>query len=410
LDIFELFPYPPQLYIYKTTSGYQVMALGQFLLGAIGLLASCVSAVPADANSGSSSSSYKFSSVAITGGGFITGFVAHPTTPNLIYVRTDIGSSYRWDQASGQWIALTDFITGANINYMGTESIALDPKDPKRLYLAQGQYESQNNSAFFVSDDQGATFDIYPAPFTMGSNELGRNNGERLAVNPFNTKELYMGTRNAGLWKSSDRAKTWTNVTNFPNAALEQVWGNGIGLVFVIFDPQHEGTIYVGANSAEGLYYTTNGGSTWKPIPGQVKDWSAVVTSADHPPSTTAPVPMRAILASNGVLYVTYADFPGPYAVQYGAVYSYNTKSSVWTNITPGAGNTFPAPFSPQSFPPGGFCGISVDGKDPNTLVVISLDRDPGPALDSMYLSHDGGKTWKDVTQLSSPSGTGGYW
>lgn len=146
---------------------------------------------------------------------------------------------------------------------MGTETIALDPSDPKYVYLGQGQYEQFNNSAFFVSDDQGATFDIYPAPFPMGSNELGRNNGERLAVNPFNGKELYMGTRTAGLWKSSDRAKTWTNVTNFPNAGLEQIWGNSIGLVFVIFDPAKEGTVYVGVNQGLGLYFTTNGGKTW---------------------------------------------------------------------------------------------------------------------------------------------------
>jgi len=337
--------------------------------------------------------------------------VLDPTTPNLIYARTDIGSSYRWDEATQRWIALTDFISGADINYMGTESIALDPTDPSRVYLANGQYEWYNNSAFFVSSDRGATFDIYPAPFPMGSNELGRNNGERLAVNPFNPKQLFMGTRTAGLWKSEDRAKTWTNVTNFPDAALTQVWGQSIGLSFVIFDPANKGTIYVGANSAQGLYVSKDGGSTWKALPGQVKDWSAVTTSPDHAPQTTAPVPMRAVLASNGVLYVTYADFPGPYAAQYGCVYKYNTKTSVWTDITPGVGNAYPAPWAlPQAVPPGGFCGLSVDGKDPNTLVVISLDRDPGPALDSMYLSHDGGKTWKDVTQLSSPSGTGGYW
>jgi oligoxyloglucan reducing-end-specific cellobiohydrolase len=234
-----------------------------------------------------------------------------------------------------------------------------------------------------------------------------------LAVNPFNTEELFIGTRAAGLWKSTDRAKTWTNVTNFPNAALTQVWGNYIGLSFVIFDPENEGTIYVGANDVEGLYYTTDGGSSWESVPNQPKDWSAVATSAAHAPQTAAPVPMRAILASNGLLYVTYGDFPGPYAVQYGAVYSYNTKSGfAASDITPRVGNTYPAPYpaASQTFPPGGFCGISVDGTDPNTLVVVSLDRDPGPALDSLYLSHDAGKSWKDVTQLSSPSGTKGYW
>jgi hypothetical protein len=86
---------------------------------------------------------------------------------------------------------------------------------------------------------------------------------------------------------------------------------------------------------------------------------------------------MRAVLASNGILYVTFADFPGPYAIHYGVFLKYNTKTSVWTDITPGANNTYPAPYKPQAWPPGGFCGISVDANDPNTFVVVTLDRDP---------------------------------
>ena len=381
---------------------------GVFVIGVLSLLLRCIAGAPSGGNSpqgGTQDYPYRFSSVAITGGGFITGIIAHPTEQNLMYTRTDIGSSYRWDVHSGQWIPLTDFISAADINYFGTESIALDPKDPNRLYLAQGQYITNGNAAFFVSDDQGASFSVYPAPFPMGSNDLGRNNGERLAVNPFKANELYMGTRTEGLWKSTDRAQTWTNVTNYPDAAA-----NGIGIVFVIFDPKNEGTIYVGANVPNGLYYTTDGGSTWKSIPGQPAGWDPQMLVAGHTPDSTAPQPMRAILASNDVLYITYADFPGPYGVNYGAVFSYNVKTSEWTDITPGMNNSYPPPYTPQAWPPGGFCGISVDSNDPNTLVVVSLDRDPGPALDSMYLSHDGGKSWKDVSQLSTPPGSGGYW
>ncbi|KFY54826.1 hypothetical protein V496_07172 [Pseudogymnoascus sp. VKM F-4515 (FW-2607)] len=371
------------------------------------LVANCVTGVAsAPPQHGTHDYSQKFSSVAITGGGYITGIVAHPTEKHLMYTRTDIGSTYRWSERKQQWIPLTDFIAGENVNWMGTESIGLDPNHPNRLYLAQGRYVTDTDpAAFFVSDDQGESFDIYEAPFPMGANDLGRNNGERLAVNPFNSDELWFGTRTEGLWKSTDRAKTWTNVTNYPDAA-----GDGIGILFVVFDPKNKGTIYVGANVSNGLYYTKDNGATWGSIPGQPSAWDPELLHAGHEPASTAPLPMRAVLASNGVLYVTFADFPGPYAINYGIFMKYDTKTEVWTDITPGTTNTYPAPFKPQSWPPGGFCGISVDSKDPDTFVVVSLDRDPGPALDSMYYSHDGGKTYKDVSQLSTPEGSGGYW
>jgi len=218
----------------------------------------------------------------------------------------------------------------------------------------------------------------------MGSNELGRNNGERLAVNPFNSNELWMGTRTEGLWKSEDRAQTWTNVTNFPDA-----FANTIGIVFVIFDPQHEGHIYVGgfgqepyaaiAATGPSLYYTTNSGSTWQAVPGQPSSWnSTYIYPNETAPQSAAPQPMKAVLASNEVLYVTYGDFPGPYGTDYGVVFKYNTHTNVWTEITPSTTSVSPPPYEPQAFPNGGYCGVSVSNTDPNTLVVVSLDRDPG--------------------------------
>lgn len=213
---------------------------------------------------------------------------------------------YKWDDQTGLWAPLTDFISQEDFNYFGTESIALDPTDPEYLYSAQGQYFG-GPSAFFVSHNRGQNFSVYPAPFYMGSNNLGRNNGERLAVNPFNPKQLYFGSRQEGLWVSNNRAKTWTNVTNIPNAAT----GDGQGIIFVILDPNNKGAIYIGANQPGGLYYTKNNGATWAQVPGQPLTWNGTTTYAGLSPQSAGPLPMRALLGSNGMLYVTYADGPG---------------------------------------------------------------------------------------------------
>ena len=66
--------------------------------------------------------SYLWRPVRIVAGGYVPGFVAHPTQPGLIYARTDIGSVYRWDAQGGEWIPLTDFQAPANYNLNGPES------------------------------------------------------------------------------------------------------------------------------------------------------------------------------------------------------------------------------------------------------------------------------------------------
>jgi xyloglucan-specific exo-beta-1,4-glucanase len=330
----------------------------------------CAGAVPSEP--------YGWKNVKIGGGGFIPGIVFNTKQPGLAFCRTDIGSSYKWDAKAGQWIPLTDWCGVSNL--FGSESIATDPVDPNRLYIAQGMY-SNDVSAIMRSMDQGKTFQVIDVPFRMGGNEMGRSVGERLALDPGENNILYFGSRRDGLWISKDAALTWGKVTSFP--ATGSARGRGVGLSFVVFDAagatpgKATNTIYVGSTDPcdTHLFRSTDAGHTWAAVPGQPKEF----------------VPIHGAFDTQGMLYLVYDNGPGPYGVTNGAVWKLNTKDGMWTDITPD---------KDPSRPPGGYGGIAVDLHRPGAVVVATLNRKIPGGDDEyrIYRTVDGGKTWKDLS------------
>jgi xyloglucan-specific exo-beta-1,4-glucanase len=71
----------------------------------------------------SASGSFSWTTVAIGGGGFVSGIVSSPIEKNLFYARTDVGGAYRWDQSLKQWIPLMDWADGSELGLFGVEAI-----------------------------------------------------------------------------------------------------------------------------------------------------------------------------------------------------------------------------------------------------------------------------------------------
>ena len=177
---------------------------------------------------------YLWKNVNITAGGFVSGIVFSPAQKDVVYARTDIGGAYRWNPAAKRWVPLLDWVTRANSNWGGVESIAVDPRDANKVYVAAGTYLNSNNTAILRSTDQGRTFTATTMTLPMGGNADGRSVGERLIVDPNHPSTLYFGSRTMGLWKSTDSAATWTHLTSFPGAATTP---NTVGIAFVVLDP-----------------------------------------------------------------------------------------------------------------------------------------------------------------------------
>ncbi|MCL6590429.1 MAG: cellulose binding domain-containing protein [Firmicutes bacterium] len=327
--------------------------------------------------SGAASQPYIWRNVEIVGGGFVPGIIFNTKQKDLVYARTDIGGAYRLDPSTRRWIPLTDFVSDAEYWLLGVESLATDPVDPNRVYIACGAYLQSwaGNGAIFRSTDKGNTWSRTDLPFQMGGNEPGRSIGERLMVDPNKNSIIYFGTRNNGLYKSADYGATWAQVSSFPVKGQ-----SNLGIGWVVFDPSSgtagnaTQTIYAGViDSVTPIYRSTNGGATWAALPGQ----------------PSAGIPHHGVLSSNGNLYITYGDQAGPYTMYGGYVYKYNTSTGVWTNISP----LVPYQNGEQGF---GFAGLAVDAQKPDTVMVATMSR-WGP-VDDIFRSTDAGATWKSLT------------
>ena len=73
----------------------------------------------------------------------------------------------------------------------------------------------------------------------MGGNDNGRAT-ERLQVDPNNPSTLFYGSRTAGLWKSADSGRTWTQVTGLSSTTISG-GSSPIGVEQVIFDTSGKG-------------------------------------------------------------------------------------------------------------------------------------------------------------------------
>lgn len=307
---------------------------------------------------------YEWSSVPIRGGGFVPGIIFHPTASGVRYCRTDMGGAYRWDNAIGEWQPLLDWVSLADCNLQGVESIAIDPNDPEHVILACGTYTMQSSS-LLTSHDGCQTFRRTSVPFGMGGNENGRGNGERLMISPQDGRIAYMGTRLEGLWRTLDDGQNWQRVTSFPAS-------NAIAVLFEGED------IYV-ASSLQGepsLFVSHDQGEHWSAVEGQPTRW----------------MPTHLVASSDHKLYLSYADSPGPSQMHDGAVWCYDVQRQSWSDLTP---------FRPKGEEKLGFgyAAVAVDAQNPQHLIASThgLWGKYGFGDDELFSTMDGGKHWAPI-------------
>lgn len=323
------------------------------------------------------------------GGGYVTAVLPSRTERGLFYARTDVGGAYRWNSMTGRWVQLLDWVSEDDVGLLGIDSMALDPRDPSVLYVLAGtSYFSGGKTVVMRSTDRGATFSQttnLTSSFRAHGNGMGRGNGEKIQVDPGDSNVVYVGSRNNGLFRSTDAGASFSRLASLPVTTTP----NEAGISFVLLDPASVSggraqRILVGVSRygsvGANLYRSNDAGATFAPV-------------------TEAPagyMPQRAALAGDDNLFITYGNGAGPHGhrtqpepMDAGQVWKYNIASGSWTNVTP-AGTT------------NAFSGVTVDPNDPQRVLVstISAYMEQGSNWgDHFFLSTNGGASWTNVVQ-----------
>ncbi len=135
---------------------------------------------------------YQYSNLPIPGGGYVTGFLYHKRQKDVLYARTDIGGTYRFDAEEQRWISLIPHVTMEDLSETFPISLALDDNKPNMLYIACG-VKAEQSGILAISEDYGENFRYEKIPVLIHGNLNGRGTGERLAVDKQNTQASRRG-------------------------------------------------------------------------------------------------------------------------------------------------------------------------------------------------------------------------
>ncbi|NLZ46139.1 MAG: hypothetical protein GX896_05555 [Clostridiales bacterium] len=208
--------------------------------------------------------SYNYNSLSTPGGGFVTGFVFHPTSPNILYARTDIGGVYRFSFEKRQWISLMDSFTEFQHHLNRPLSIAIDYYNSNRLFAICGDsaYRHKNDGcSLLISEDMGNSFLEKPVPFPVDGNFAARSTDERLA---FKDDTLYFGSQGSGFFKSVDLGDSWEKL-DFPENNITFIWLSQKEDIMIVACTGETNSIT--NNRGDTLYVSYNKGETFKSLP-----------------------------------------------------------------------------------------------------------------------------------------------
>jgi len=263
------------------------------------------------------------------------------------------------------------------------------PADPDRLYASQssgwfGQVLQRSNDGGKTWEAAGNEFKYEGTPGTHVWYDGSPHPWEfkrvwHLEPSPTDPDTVYAGVEDAAFFKSTDGAKTWTEMPGLRTHESAGGWAPGAGglcLHTILIDPSNNDRMFIAISSA-GVFRTDDAGKTWRPANHGLKsntipDQDAEVGHCVHRIAMHPSRPKTLFMQKHWDVMRT------------------DDGAESWTEIS---GNL------PTDF---GFV-VDVHAHEPNTVYVLPITSDshhfvPDGKL-RVYRSRSGGNEWEALTK-----------
>ena len=305
-----------------------------------------------------------------------------------IYAASRSGGLWKTTNAGTTWVNITDSI-GAEA--MG--AVAIAPSDSNVVWIGTGDQANARSSisgkGVFKSTDAGATWQFMGLP---DSHHIAR-----IVIHPTNPDVVYIAaighlfSKNAerGVFRTTDGGKTWKKILYV---------NDGVGAIDLAINRTAPSTLYaamydkdrkpwqiVESGPESAIYRTDNGGDTWERLSGGLPTGKIGRIGLDIYQKN--PLILYALLEnqnpkpgvqSNDAARGVSAISPLAAGIIGNELYRTDDGGKSWRKVTDVNVAGGKAPYS--------FNQIRINPHDDQTVIVTS---------DTMFISRDGGKTWR---------------
>ncbi len=336
---------------------------------------------------------YTYKNAPIPGGGYVTGLIYHKKQKDILYARTDIGGTYRFDYGDRKWHSLIEHVTGENLAETFPIALALDDSNPSWLYIVSGVHGA-GYGVLSISEDYGKSFIYKSIPTEVHGNLSGRGTGYRLVVDKNDSNTLYFASQLGGLWKTTDRGDNWKRLPLEENYTT-CVWVSDDSNTIVVGTAGY--TTRIDDNlRGHSLYVSYDGGESFEKLmmPENVivedSRMNGLVASRYDYDGKYLYVTLNSTGRWNYIVPLGYSCDTGD--VIGGRVIRYHFEGgriTKYDDITPDADGVHTMDYLNY-----GFGGISTCVSRPGLLVCSTLCREKESA-EAIYVSEDYGDTWR---------------